>query len=103
MNAVPDDGQTLAQVDAETGIDLGLTHYAVTSDGEKIANPKWLRRRERKLKKLQRALARRRKGSANRAKARVRLARQHANAGQVRPGAAIPTLAPPETSTAQAA
>jgi putative transposase len=55
---VPDGSQTLPRCDAETGIDLDLTHYAVTSDGEKIANPKWLRRRERKLKKLQRALAR---------------------------------------------
>ncbi len=68
----------------ETGIDLGLTHYAVTSDGEKIANPKWLRRRERKLKKLQRALSRKQKGSANRAKARITLARQHAKVGDAR-------------------
>ncbi|MFI7446909.1 RNA-guided endonuclease InsQ/TnpB family protein [Nonomuraea sp. NPDC049714] len=81
---VPDDGQTLPRCDAETGIDLGLTHYAVTSDGEKIANPKWLRRRERKLKKLQRALSRKRKGSANRTKARIRLARQHAKVGDAR-------------------
>ncbi|MFI7451264.1 RNA-guided endonuclease InsQ/TnpB family protein [Nonomuraea sp. NPDC049714] len=81
---VPDDSQTLAQVDVETGIDLGLTHYAVTSDGEKIANPKWLHRRERKLKKVQRALARKRKGSANRAKARIKLARQHAKVGDAR-------------------
>jgi putative transposase len=85
---VPDDSQPLprsdAQADAVTGIDLGLAHYAVTSDGEKIANPKWLRRRERKLKKLQRALARKRKGGANRAKARLRLARQHAKVGDAR-------------------
>ncbi|MET8001144.1 RNA-guided endonuclease InsQ/TnpB family protein [Nonomuraea glycinis] len=85
---VPDDGQTFprcdAQVDAVTGIDLGLAHYAVASDGEKIANPKWLRRRERKLKKLQRALARKKKGSANRVKARIRLARQHAKVGDAR-------------------
>jgi putative transposase len=81
---VPDDGQTLAPADGEAGIDLGLAHYAVTSDGKKIANPKWLRRRERKLNKLQRALSRKRKGSANRAKARVRLARQHAKVGDAR-------------------
>jgi putative transposase len=85
---VPDDGQTLPRSDTETGavtgIDLGLTHYAVTSDGEKIANPKWLRRRERKLRKLQRALARKRKGSANRAKARIKLARQHAKVSDAR-------------------
>jgi putative transposase len=81
---VPDGSQTLAQVDTETGIDLGLAHYAVTSDGEKIANPKWLRRRERKLKKLQRALARKQKDSVNRTKARIRVARQHAKVGDAR-------------------
>ncbi|MFE3451170.1 RNA-guided endonuclease InsQ/TnpB family protein [Nonomuraea sp. NPDC059194] len=79
-----DDAHQLPQADAEAGIDLGLTHYAVTSDGEKIANPKWLRRRERKLKKLQRALSRKKKGSANRAKARVRVARQHARVADAR-------------------
>ncbi|MGN9786248.1 RNA-guided endonuclease InsQ/TnpB family protein [Nonomuraea sp. ZG12] len=78
---VPDDIQAFPRSDAEVGIDLGLTHYAILSDGEKIANPKWLRRRERKLKKLQRALARKRKGSANRTKARIKLARQHAKVG----------------------
>jgi putative transposase len=81
---VPDDSQALPRCDAETGIDLGLTHYAVTSNGEKIANPKWLRRRERKLKKLQRALSRKQKGSANRTKARIRVARQHAKVGDAR-------------------
>jgi putative transposase len=108
---VPEGVQPMPETEAQTGIDLGLTHYAVTSDGEKIANPKWLRRRERKLRKLQRALSRKKKGSANRTKARIKVARQHAQVadarrdceGQVRPGEAIPTLAPPETCTAQAA
>jgi putative transposase len=81
---MPDDGQALPRCAAQTGIDLGLTHYAVTSDGEKIANPTWLRRRERKLKKLQHALSRKQKGSANRTKARIILARQHAKVGDAR-------------------
>ncbi|MEV2273044.1 RNA-guided endonuclease InsQ/TnpB family protein, partial [Nonomuraea africana] len=81
---VPDDSQTLPATEAETGIDVGLTHYAVTSEGEKIANPKWLRRRERKLKKLQRALSRKQKGSANRTKARIKLARQHGRVADAR-------------------
>ncbi|GGP04950.1 transposase [Nonomuraea glycinis] len=81
---VPDDGKILPRCDAETGVDLGLTHYAVTSNGEKIANPKWLRRRERTLKKLQRALARKKKGSANRTKARIKVARQHAKVSDAR-------------------
>ncbi|MFG1701610.1 RNA-guided endonuclease InsQ/TnpB family protein [Nonomuraea sp. M3C6] len=79
-----DDAHKLPHLDTETGIDLGLTHYAVTSDGEKIANPKWLRRRERKLKKLQRALSRKKKGSANRTKARIKVARQHAKVADAR-------------------
>ncbi|MEU6715643.1 RNA-guided endonuclease TnpB family protein, partial [Nonomuraea sp. NPDC046802] len=81
---VSDDGQVLPEADGEIGIDLGLTHYAVTSTGEKIANPKWLRRREKKLARLQRSLARKRKGSANRDKARVKLARQHAKVADAR-------------------
>ncbi|MBE1561150.1 RNA-guided endonuclease InsQ/TnpB family protein [Nonomuraea africana] len=79
-----DDAHQLPQVDTDTGIDLGLTHYAVTSAGEKIANPRWLRRRERKLKKLQRALSRKQKGSANRTKARIKLARQHGRVADAR-------------------
>jgi transposase len=63
---------------AEVGIDLGLTHFAVMSDGRKVASPRFLRRAERKLRKAQQDLSRTEKGSANRAKARVRVARVHA-------------------------
>ncbi|MFI5645366.1 RNA-guided endonuclease InsQ/TnpB family protein [Kitasatospora sp. NPDC051705] len=65
-------------LDAETGIDLGLTHFAVLSDGKKIDAPKFLRQAERKLKRMQQALSRCAKGSNNRAKARRKVARQHA-------------------------
>ncbi|MEV1239791.1 RNA-guided endonuclease TnpB family protein [Nonomuraea sp. NPDC049750] len=83
---VPDDSQILPGLDAdpESGIDLGLTCYAILSNGDKIANPKWLRRREKKLAKLQRELSRKKKGSANRDKARVKVARQHAKVGDAR-------------------
>ncbi len=63
---------------AETGIDLGLSAFAVLSDGQKIASPRLLRRAERKLKRLQKDLSRKAKGSKNRAKARIKVARQHA-------------------------
>jgi putative transposase len=43
---------------SETGIDLGLTYSAVLSDGRKVANPRFLRRAERKLRKAQQALSR---------------------------------------------
>ncbi len=51
------------------GIDLGLEHFAVLSDGRKIASPRFLRRAEKKLRKVQRAVSRKQKGSANRGKA----------------------------------
>ncbi|WP_405147453.1 transposase [Sphaerisporangium sp. NBC_01403] len=81
---VDDAAQVVPEVDAETGIDLGLTHYAVLSNGEKIANPKWLRRREKKLARLQRGLSRKEKGSNNRDRARARVARQHAKVADAR-------------------
>jgi putative transposase len=59
------------------GVDLGLKHFAILSTGEKIDTPQYLRRAEWKLKFLQRRLSRKKKGSANREKARIRIARQH--------------------------
>lgn len=76
--------EPLPEIGTETGIDLGLTAFAVTSSGKKIGNPRFLRRAERKLKRLQRALSRKQKGSANRAKARAALARQHAKVADTR-------------------
>lgn len=67
----------LPELDAETGIDLGLTHFAVLSDGRKVDAPKFLRRADKKLKRMQKALSRCEKGSKNRAKARKKVARQH--------------------------
>ncbi|GAA1809353.1 RNA-guided endonuclease TnpB family protein [Actinomadura chokoriensis] len=69
---------------AEVGIDLGLEHFAVLSDGRKIASPRLLRRAEKKLRKAQQALSRKRKGSANRAKARLDVARAHAKVADAR-------------------
>ncbi|GIK37890.1 MAG: transposase [Chloroflexota bacterium] len=59
------------------GIDLGLKTFAVLSSGEQIEHPQYLRKSERRLKRLQRALSRTEKGSHGREKARLRLARQH--------------------------
>jgi len=59
------------------GIDLGVMDFAVTSDGEKIVNPRLLDRKARNLARYQRRLARRRKGSANRVKAAAKVARAH--------------------------
>jgi putative transposase len=59
------------------GMDLGVKDFAVTSDGERIANPRHLERKARSLARYQRRMARCRKGSANRAKARAKAARAH--------------------------
>ncbi|MBL3664680.1 transposase [Streptomyces sp. M2CJ-2] len=64
--------------DSAVGIDLGLAHFAVLSDGTKIDSPRFLRRAEKKLKKAQRELSRKQKGSSNREKARQKVARAHA-------------------------
>ncbi|HYB88518.1 MAG TPA: RNA-guided endonuclease TnpB family protein [Streptosporangiaceae bacterium] len=61
----------------EVGVDLGLSRLAVTSDGEIISSPRFLRARERKLAHAQRALSRKAQGSANRIKARRRVAAVH--------------------------
>ncbi|MQY17969.1 RNA-guided endonuclease InsQ/TnpB family protein [Nocardia macrotermitis] len=70
--------------DCEVGIDLGLTTFAVLSDGKTIASPRFLRQVERKLRKAQKALSRKEKGSANRVKARVKVARAHAKVADTR-------------------
>lgn len=61
----------------QIGIDLGLKEFAITSDGEMIKNPKYLRKSEDKLRKLQKDLSRCQKGSKNRDKCRIKVARQH--------------------------
>lgn len=60
------------------GIDLGLTHFATLSTGEKIDNPRHLSKRQKQLARAQRLLARKRKGSGNRRKAVRKVARLHA-------------------------
>jgi putative transposase len=68
----------------EVGIDVGLDRLAVTSDGEIIANPRFLRSKQRRLTRAQRSLARKQRGSANRAKARRRVAVAHRKVREAR-------------------
>ena len=60
------------------GIDLGLKEFAITSDGVKYANPKYLSKSLKRLKFLQKSLSRKTKGSSNRNKARLKVARLYA-------------------------
>jgi putative transposase len=66
------------------GVDVGLTHLAILSTGEKIAHPRHVRRAEKRLARLQRSLSRKRTGSRNRARARLRVARQHEHVANAR-------------------
>jgi len=59
------------------GVDLGLTDFLATSDGERIANPRNLARKACNLARYQRRMARCRRGSNNRLKAKVKVARAH--------------------------
>lgn len=61
----------------QIGVDLGVTSLVALSNGEKIANPKGFNAKRCKLKKAQKALARKQKGSSNRHKARLKVARVH--------------------------
>jgi putative transposase len=68
----------LPPVTRNVGVDAGITALATLSTGEKVVNPRHERRDRRKLAKAQRALARKEKGSANRARARLKVARVYA-------------------------
>ncbi len=74
----------LPEAEPVVGIDLGLTHFAVLSDGRKITSPRFLRRAEKKLRRKQRDLSRKQAGSKNRDKARVKVARAHAKVADAR-------------------
>ena len=71
--------ETLPPTSKQIGIDAGITSLISTSDGEKIANPKHFNRLYYKLKVAQKELSRKTKGSRNREKARLKVAKIHAS------------------------
>ena len=79
-----DQVQAKTPVENKVGIDLGLTHFAILSTGEKISSPKAFAANEKKLAKAQRVLAKKQKGSANRKKAKLKVARLHAKIADTR-------------------
>jgi putative transposase len=68
----------------EVGVDVGLKSFLVSSKGEVVEHPKLLLKAEKRLKRLQRSLSRRKKGSNNREKARWVVARQHEKVANAR-------------------
>ncbi|RSS51896.1 RNA-guided endonuclease TnpB family protein [Streptomyces sp. WAC01280] len=81
---VETDPDPLSETESVVGIDLGLGHFAVLSDGTKIDAPRFLRRAEKKLKKAQRNLSRKARDSNNQDKARIKVARAHARVADAR-------------------
>lgn len=82
ISILVDDGKELPtklsiQENTSVGIDMGIKTFATLSNGEKIENPKYLKNSLQKLKKLQRRLSRKKKGSNNRKKAVLKVALAH--------------------------
>ncbi len=69
--------EPLPQSNEVVGIDLGVTHFAALSNGELIDNPRHFRRAQKRLAKLQQNLARKKKGSHRRRKAKKALVKLH--------------------------
>jgi len=63
--------------DERVGIDVGIETFATLSNGEIIENPKFFRKNEKQLAGLQRRLSRKKKGSKNKGKARLKVVKQH--------------------------
>ena len=59
------------------GVDLGIKDFLITSNGEKVDSPKYLRSSEKRLKVLQRRASKKKKGSNNRKKANLSVAKKH--------------------------
>lgn len=72
-----DENEKLPQIENAIGIDLVIKKFVITSDGEMIENPKYLRKSEKRLRKLQKDLSRCKKGSNNRKRCRIKVAKQH--------------------------
>ena len=75
-----EDGKELPKPNTEgraIGLDLGLTHFCITSNSQKFDNPRWLNSHERNLKVKQQQLSRKQKGSNNKNKSRLKVAKVH--------------------------
>ena len=69
--------EKLKPIEKKIGIDVGLKEFVVCSDGFRVDNPKYFRKSEKRLAKLQKDLSRKQKGSNNRNKVRLKVAKLH--------------------------
>jgi putative transposase len=74
----------LPKVESKVGLDMGITTLLTVSNGEKVSNPKSLRKVQAKLKRLQKDLCRKVKASSNRYKARLKVAKLHEKVSNIR-------------------
>lgn len=81
--------ESVEQTNKQIGLDVGLNHFYTDSDGVQVNNPRFLRKSERRLKRLQRRLSKCTKGSQNRKKAQQRLGRQHLKVSRQRKDFAV--------------
>ncbi|MEG4634325.1 RNA-guided endonuclease TnpB family protein [Microcoleus sp. AR_TQ3_B6] len=87
VSVLVDNGQAnpeLIPVGKAVGIDVGLTHFAITSDDSKFDNPRYFIKRQRNLKRKQQKLYRKKKGSQNRNKGRLAVAKVHSKIARCR-------------------
>lgn len=87
VSVLVDNGQAnpeLVPVGKAVGIDVGLTHFAITSDDSKFDNPRYFIKRQRNLKRKQQKLSRKKKGSQNRNKGRLAVAKVHSKIARCR-------------------
>jgi putative transposase len=87
VSVLVDDGKSnpeLVAVDKAIGIDVGLTHFAITSDGSKFDNLKFFVKHQRNLKRKQQKLSKKKKGSQNRKKARLAVVKVHSKIARCR-------------------
>ena len=74
----------IKSIDKVTGVDLGLSHFAIQSNGKKEANPRFVKRAEKNLRRKQKQLSRKVKGGANRSKVRLLVAKCHEKTANAR-------------------
>jgi len=81
--------ESIEQTNKQIGLDVGLNHFYTDSNGDQVNNPRFLRKSEKRLKRLQRRLSKCTKGSQNRKKAQPRLGRQHLKVSRQRKDFAV--------------
>jgi putative transposase len=87
VSVLIDDGKAQVEsvpIDKSVGLDVGLTHFVITSDGSKFDNPRFFIKHQRNLKRKQQKLSKKKKGSNNRIKARLKVAKVHSKIARCR-------------------